>query len=96
MDLLIVISTQEAANIARGLGKAALRAMLIWGVFLTNDGMRVLSDPAIANTLSQATSAIVCKESWKRYMGDAECPVDLGSQTHNSELAGEAQRIVSL
>jgi len=96
MDLLIVISTHQAANIARGLGEAALRAKLNWCVFLTNDGVRVLSDPAIANTLSQAATAVVCKESWKRYMGDAECPVDLGSQTHNSELAGEAQRIVSL
>ncbi len=96
MELLIVISTPQSAPIARGLGDAALRAGIGWGVFLTNDGVRVLSDPAIARTLSKATSAYVCKESWKKHMGDDECPVELGSQTHNSELAGEAKRIVSL
>ena len=96
MEILIVISTPQSAGIARGLAEAALRAGLGWGVFLTNDGVRVLSDRTVADTLVKATSAIVCKESWKKHMGDAECPVELGSQTHNSELAGEANHIISL
>ena len=96
MEILIVISTPQSAKIAKGLGEAALRAGIGWGVFLTNDGVRILSDHSVAETLSKATSAIVCKESWKKHMGDAECPVELGSQTHNSELAGDAKRIVSL
>lgn len=96
MELLIVISTPQSAKVAKGLGDAARRAGIDWGVFLTNDGVRILSDPAVAQTLSKASSAYVCKESWKHNMGDAECPVEPGSQTHNSELAGEAKRIVSL
>jgi len=96
MELLIIVSTPQSGQIAKGLGEAALRTGITWGVFLTNDGVCILSDQALVETLSKATHAIACKDSWEHYMGESECPVELGSQTNNSELAGEAKRIVSL
>ena len=43
-----------------------------------------------------AARAVVCEESWHRFCPDSPCPVELGSQTVNSALMGEAQRVVSL
>ena len=40
--------------------------------------------------------AVVCEESWHRFCGKASCPVELGSQTVNSALMGEAKKVVSL
>jgi hypothetical protein len=39
---------------------------------------------------------VVCEESWHRFCPGSACPVELGSQTVNSALVGEAQRVVSL
>jgi hypothetical protein len=43
-----------------------------------------------------AERVVVCEHSWARFMGDTPCPVELGSQTQNSIMVGEADRIVSL
>jgi len=47
-------------------------------------------------TLEQASRAVACTESWRRFRGDAPCSVESGSQTVNSALMGEARRVVSL
>ena len=96
MDLLLIVSTPQSGPIATELGKAALRAGLNWGVFLTNDGVRNFSDHVFADTIAKANRAIACHESWAQHMGDTPCPVETGSQTNNSTLVGEAAHIVSL
>lgn len=96
MDLLIVVSNPDAGAILQPLGQACARAGADWAVFLTNDGVKTLSNPETVAALSSARHAFACKESWERYGGAETCPVELGSQTNNSELTGLAGRIVSL
>jgi hypothetical protein len=96
MDLLIIVSNPDAGAILKPLGEACGRAGADWAVFLTNDGVKVLGDPSIAAALSSARQAFACKESWDHHCGGQACPVELGSQTNNSEMAGAAARIVSL
>ena len=43
-----------------------------------------------------AAKAAACEVSWERYMGDQSCPVEIGSQTNNSAMVGDADKIVSL
>ena len=54
-----------------------------------------LLDAELQAALADAR-AVVCEESWHRFCGDAACPVELGSQTVNSALMGEAKKVVSL
>lgn len=96
MDLLMIVSTPEAEPIACSLALAAGRSELRWGVFLTNDGVKVLSNNEFAEALNGADVAIACQESWQHHMGDDPCPVELGSQTNNSLAVAEAAKIVSL
>lgn len=96
MDMLIIVSNPDAGAILKPLSQACGRAGADWAVFLTNDGVKTLKDPKTVIALSTAQHAFACKESWDRYCGTETCPVELGSQTNNSELAGLAARIVSL
>jgi len=96
MDLLIIVSTAQSRAIAEALAMAARRAGINWGVFVTNDGVRTLSDPGFAETLKGASKAIACQDSWRQHMGDSHCPIEAGSQTSNSALVGIAAHIVSL
>ncbi len=96
LELLIIISTPESGDIANELGKAARRRDINWAVFFTNDGVLTLADREFAKTVSSASQAIVCQESWQHHMAACDCPVELGSQTNNSALASKAQHIVSL
>ncbi len=98
MDVLIVVSTQAAADIFAGLAAACERSNCQWSVFFTNDGVLTLKDEAIDTLSRSATNAIACHDSWSRYCGEHDAPVNvqMGSQTNHSELAGIAKRIVSL
>ncbi len=96
MDLLIIVSHPGAGEILKPLARALERAGTDWAVFLTNDGVRVLADPMLVEALDSASHKIACHDSWQRFGGDLACPVTLGSQTNNSELVGNAARIVSL
>ena len=75
---------------------ACVRAGVAWGCFLTNDGVRALADPAFLAVLGSAARAAACEYSWHRYMEGAPCPAELGSQTVNSALMAEANRVISL
>lgn len=97
MDLLFVISTPDAARIAKPLGEACARADLDWGCFFTGDGVVSLKDEAFSDLVaSECTEAIVCAEAWKDRMEGHDCPVDLGSQFHHSGLVVKANKVVSL
>jgi hypothetical protein len=95
-EILLHIATSEGAHAAAGLARACERAGIGWSCFLTNDGVRVLADPAFAAVLRSAARAQACEHSWNRYMGAAPCSIELGSQTSNSALMAEARHVVSL
>jgi len=96
MDVLLHITSPDAAPIATALGKALSAKGAAWGCFLTNDGVKVLTDPAFSDARAGAARVAVCEHSWDLHMGEADCPVERGSQTVNSALMAEAGRVVSL
>ncbi len=96
MELLLHISNSKSGAIASGLAGACRRAGIDWAVFLTNDGVRLLDDDAIASALKHAGTAIVCQDSWNLHMRGRSCPLGLGSQTSNSALVSQAVKAVSL
>ncbi|WP_137703316.1 hypothetical protein [Marimonas lutisalis] len=96
MDVMLLISTPDAARIATGLGRALTAQGLSWGCFLTNDGVKLLSDATFAQVGAGAARLAVCEHSWDLHMAGRDCPVERGSQTVNSLMMGEAARIVSL
>ena len=96
MDLLVIVSSADAGPILEPLAQACGRAGADWSLFVTNDGVKTLTDPAVAAALGSARQAYACKESWSQHCDGQTCPVELGSQTNNSELAGAAMRVVSL
>lgn len=97
MDLLLVISSADAARIAAPLGEACMRADLDWGCFFTGLGVKTLSDENFSDLVaSGCMEAVVCAEAWKDHMTGLDCPVDLGSQFHHSGLVAKADKVVSL
>jgi len=96
MQLLILVTCAGAGASAAPLAQACTRAGISWGAFFTNDGVRTLADAGVAAAMSGASRAVACQESWNRFLADKSCPVELGSQTDNSSMIADAQRIVSL
>ncbi len=96
MKILFHVATGDGARFLLPLALACRRGGHAFGVFLTHEGVRGLDDARLQSALRDATRAVVCEESWHRFCPGAPCPVELGSQTVNSALVGQAQRIVSL
>lgn len=96
MDVLLHVTNPEAVRIAEPLARALTAKGASWGCFLTNDGVRVLDDAAFASALEGAAHVAVCEHSWDLHMNGRDCAVERGSQTVNSALMAEAQRVVSL
>jgi len=96
MDLLILVTHPDAAPMVKSLARACARAGIEWGVFFTHEGVRLLQDPELCEVLRQARTAVACLDSWSRCMRDDPCPVEMGSQTDSSALAGRARQVISL
>lgn len=96
MDLMLHITHPEAGPVAAGLAAALNRAGVAWSCFLTNDGVRALGHDGFRALIAGAAQAAVCELSWHRFMGDAACPVELGSQTTSSAMLAEARRVLAL
>ncbi|MBT7943694.1 MAG: hypothetical protein HN719_10100 [Alphaproteobacteria bacterium] len=97
MDVMVHVTSQDGASIAVPLMRALTRAGAVWGCFVTNDGVQLLFDDAFIDTLGGATRSLVCEHSWEKTGQEiTECPIDRGSQTINSEMMGDATRLVSL
>ncbi len=96
MDVMLHVSSADAAPAVLSLARACARAHIKWGCFFTNDGVRALADAALVDALSGAERAAVCEHSWQQVMGDGEPPIEAGSQTVNSAMMAEADRVVSL
>lgn len=96
MNLLFIVSTPDAGRVLLPLAAACKRKGARWSCFFTHDGVSVLAEPEMKEAACCAQRMVACEHSWARYMGDTPCPVELGSQTQNSIMVGEADRIVSL
>ena len=96
MQMMFHVTTENAAPLVAPLAAACARAGISWGCFFTNDGVKVLADTAFVGVLAGADKAVVCEHSWHQFMGAAACPVELGSQTINSAMMAEAEKVVSL
>lgn len=96
MDVLLHITTPQAARIAAGLGWALTAQGASWACFMTNDGVKAMDDPSFSTAVDHAARVAVCEHSWDLHMDGQDCPVERGSQTVNSALMAEADRVVSL
>lgn len=95
MDILFHVATEAGAQYLLPLARACRRGGHAFGAFFTHEGVRGLRDAELQAALTDAR-AVVCEESWHRFCGGLTCPVELGSQTVNSALMGEAKKVVSL
>lgn len=97
MDLLLVISSADAARIAHPLAEACARRKLNWSAFFTGLGVKSLLDEDFADTIAAlAHEGVVCAEAWKQHMEGHDCPLDLGSQFHHSAMITRAEKVISL
>ncbi len=96
MKVLFEVTTPDSAHILIPLANACDRAGLAWQCFFTGDGVVNLSDNDVINLLESTTSSIACEMSWEKHRGEEACPIKLGSQTNNSEIVGDSDRIISL
>ena len=96
MKLLIVVSTDRSAHLLAPLARACLRNDLEWGCFFTGDGVKFLADPDLAPLMAGVARAVACDHSWRRFMGERACPIELGSQTNHSAMVGAAEKILTL
>ena len=94
--ILFVVTRPDGGRILTNLLRACSRVNQEASCFFTNDGISVLDDPVVLNTVQDAKEAFVCLESWHNFKGDIESPVEEGSQTQHSRLIAEASTIVSL
>lgn len=96
MDILFHVSTAAGGRLLYPLLLAADRADCRVGAFFTHEGVFGLRDTDLAAALTRVERAVVCEESWHRFLPELACPVEAGSQTTNSALMGEARKVVSL
>lgn len=95
MEMLVLVSGKAASPLVLELCRALNRTSVPWGAFFTDDGVRLIDDAAIVDALRGAARVVACKHSWGRRF-QTECPVELGSQTNNSEMFQQTRRVVSL
>ena len=95
MDILFHVATEAGAQFLLPLARACRRGHHAFAAFFTHEGVRGLLDAELQAVL-EGSRAVACEESWHRFCADAACPVELGSQTTNSALMGEAKKVVSL
>jgi hypothetical protein len=96
MKILFEVSSGDAASVLVPLARACDRNAVIWSCFFTGDGVKTLARDDVIATIAGAAKAAACEVSWERYMGDQPCPVEIGSQTNNSAMVGDVDKIVSL
>lgn len=95
MNILFHVTTAPSAELLKPLALAAKRLNASFAAFFTHEGVLGLKDAELVATLA-GTRAVVCEESWHRFCPGIDCPLENGSQTINSALMGEADKVVSL
>ena len=94
--ILFEVSSGDAASVLVPLARACDRNAVTWSCFFTGDGVKTLVRDDVLAMVTGAAKAAVCEVSWERHMGDRSCPVEIGSQTNNSAMVGEVEKVVSL
>jgi hypothetical protein len=96
MNILFEVSSGDAADVLVPLARACDRNAVAWSCFFTGDGVKTLARDDVLATVAGAAKAAACEVSWERYMGEKPCPVEIGSQTNNSAMVGDTDKIISL
>lgn len=96
MHIMFEVSSGDAANVLVPLAQACGRNDLTWSCFFTGDGVKTLASDVVLSTVGGAAKAAACEVSWERHMGDKACPVEIGSQTNNSAMVGDIDKVISL
>ena len=96
MNILFEVTSGDAAKILVPLAQACDRNAVTWSCFFTGEGVKILALDDVITTLAGAENAAACEVSWERHMGESSCPVEIGSQTNNSTMVGENDKIISL
>lgn len=95
MNILFHVTTAAGGALLKPLALAVRRANASFAAFFTHEGVMSLEDADLVAALA-GSRAVVCEESWQRFRAGLNCPVESGSQTINSALMGEAEKVVSL
>ena len=95
-ELLFIVSSAKTGTVLEPLARACKRNVTSWCCFITGEGVKQLKNPGLLKLLHNAERAIACEYSWHKYYGSSGCPVELGSQTSNSEMMTETKRVISL
>jgi hypothetical protein len=96
MNILFHVTTAGGGPLLAALAAAAQRQGASFGAFFTHEGVLGLQDAPLLAALAGAERAVVCEESWHRFCPGRDCPVENGSQTINSALMAEAEKVVAL
>ena len=96
MKILFEVSSGDAASVLVPLARACDRNAVTWSCFFTGDGVKTLARDDVLATVVGAAKATACEVSWERHMGDQPCPVEIGSQTNNSAMVGDIDKVISL
>jgi hypothetical protein len=96
MKIMFEVSSGDSANLLVPLARACDRNAVTWSCFFTGDGVKTLARDDVLATVAGAAKAAACEVSWERHMGDQPCPVEIGSQTNNSAMVGDVNKVISL
>jgi len=96
MKIMFEVSSRDAANVLVPLARACDRNAVTWSCFFTGDGVETLAREEVLATMVGAAKAAACEVSWERHMGGKACPVEIGSQTNNSAMVGDIDKVISL
>ena len=96
MKILFEVSSGDAADVLVPLARAFDRNAVIWSCFFTGDGVKTLDRDDVLAKVAGAARVTACEVSWERHMGDKPCPVEIGSQTNNSTMVGNVDKVISL
>jgi len=96
MNILFHVTTGGGGALLAALAPAARRKGASFAAFFTHEGVLGLKDAPLLAALAGAERVVVCEESWHRFCPGLECPVENGSQTTNSALMAEADKVVAL
>lgn len=96
IKILFEVTSNEAAVVLVPLVKACDRKSIPWACFFTGNGIKSLSSEDVKEIVKGAVKAVACEASWELYMNDDTCPIEIGSQTDNCTLVGEADEVISI
>ena len=95
-ELFFLVSSAKSAAVLAPLARACQRNGTSWCCFFTGEGVQQSKSQNLVKLLHTAKRTVACEYSWHEFMGSKESPIELGSQTTNSELMTESKRVISL